>query len=273
TVPVSAKGRLVRIAYATVPPIIRHPASAPQAPPTRARRRRVETRAPDRSHAASRRPSRTPAVVPGRTPERSGRGSRAGCAPRSRASRAAPRASERTRTPARSVRPHRRAPTTTNTVGIPKAARGSLVPDALPRHRRTLPRLGFPLTVSAHPPYSPTLPRVRCRRSRDGRADESSMHVTLIRPPKITSDFAPHTQSGVPPIALACLAAVLEEAGHAVTVIDAYGEAPSRATDIPGTNLTTVGLTADEIAAAVPAETHVIGLTCMFSQDWLYAKR
>jgi hypothetical protein len=99
------------------------------------------------------------------------------------------------------------------------------------------------------------------------------VHVTLIRPPKITSDFSPHTQSGVPPVALACLAAVLEEAGHGVTVIDAYGEAPSRAVDIPGTNLNTVGLTADEIAAVVPASTDVIGLTCMFSQDWLYAKR
>ena len=99
------------------------------------------------------------------------------------------------------------------------------------------------------------------------------MHVTLIRPPKITTDFAPHTQSGVPPIALACLAAVLEEAGHRVSVIDAYGEAPNRAVDIPGTNLNTVGLTAEDIAAALPADTDVIGLTCMFSQDWLYAKR
>src|SRR5262245_51133673 len=99
------------------------------------------------------------------------------------------------------------------------------------------------------------------------------MHVTLIRPPKITTDFAPHTQSGVPPIALACLAAVLEEAGHRVSIIDAYGEAPNRAVDIPGTNLNTVGLTAEDTAAALPADTDVIGLTVMFSQDWLYAKR
>jgi radical SAM superfamily enzyme YgiQ (UPF0313 family) len=99
------------------------------------------------------------------------------------------------------------------------------------------------------------------------------MHVTLIRPPKITSDFAPHTQSGVPPLALACLAAVLDEAGHDVTVIDAYGESPNHAVDIAGTNLNTVGLTADQIAARVPRGTDVIGLTVMFSQDWLYAKR
>jgi len=99
------------------------------------------------------------------------------------------------------------------------------------------------------------------------------MHVTLIRPPKITSDFSPHTQSGVPPLALACLAAVLEEKGHEICVIDAYGEAPNSASDIPGTNLNTVGLTADEIAARVPRQTELIGLTCMFSQDWLYAKR
>ncbi len=105
-----------------------------------------------------------------------------------------------------------------------------------------------------------------------GAHAKSPMHVTLIRPPKITSDFAPHTQSGVPPIALACLAAVLEEAGHRVTVLDAYGEAPGHTADIAGTNLNTVGLTADGIAAAVPSDTDVIGLTCMFSQDWLYAK-
>jgi len=47
-------------------------------------------------------------------------------------------------------------------------------------------------------------------------------------------------------VALACLAAVLEQAGHDTTVIDAYGESPNRAVDIPGTNLNTVGLTADE---------------------------
>src|SRR4029453_11926618 len=99
------------------------------------------------------------------------------------------------------------------------------------------------------------------------------MHVTLIRPPKITPDFARHPQPGVPPLALACLAAVLEEAGPAVTVIDAYGESPNQAVDIPGTNLNTVGLTADQIAARVPDDTAAIRLTCMFSQGWLYGKR
>jgi len=40
------------------------------------------------------------------------------------------------------------------------------------------------------------------------------MHTTLIRLPKITTDVAPHTQQGVPPTAVACLAVVLEEDGH-----------------------------------------------------------
>ena len=35
----------------------------------------------------------------------------------------------------------------------------------------------------------------------------------------------------------------------------------------------TVGLTADEIASRIPEDTEVIGVSCMFSQDWLYAKR
>src|SRR5262249_56623106 len=98
-------------------------------------------------------------------------------------------------------------------------------------------------------------------------------HAPLIRPPKITPPSAPHTQPGIPPIGLAFIAAVLERAGHKVLVIDAYGEAPNEANDIAGTNLMTVGLTAEQIAARVPSDTGVIGVSCMFSQDWLYAKR
>lgn len=98
------------------------------------------------------------------------------------------------------------------------------------------------------------------------------MHVTLIRPPQITSNFAPQTLSSVPPIGLALLAAVLEEAGHEVTVLDAYGESPNALNRIEGTNLQTVGLTAEELAARIPADTGLIGLSCMFSQEWLYAK-
>jgi anaerobic magnesium-protoporphyrin IX monomethyl ester cyclase len=101
----------------------------------------------------------------------------------------------------------------------------------------------------------------------------AAMHVTLIRPPQITSNFAPHTLSGMPPIGLAFLGAALEQAGHTVRIIDSYGESPNQVTPIPGTNLRTVGLTADEIAARIPPETDVIGVSCMFSQEWLYAKR
>ena len=99
------------------------------------------------------------------------------------------------------------------------------------------------------------------------------MHVTLIRPPQITSNFAPHTLSGMPPIGLAFLAAALEQSGHDVTVIDSYGESPNEANDIDGTNLRTVGLTAEQIASRIRNDTDVIGVSCMFSQEWLYAKR
>jgi len=99
------------------------------------------------------------------------------------------------------------------------------------------------------------------------------MHVTLIRPPQITSNFAPQTLSAVPPIGLAYLAAMLEDAGHRVTVLDGYGESPNAMNQIEGTNLQTVGLTAEELAARIPADTGLIGVSCMFSQEWLYAKR
>lgn len=107
----------------------------------------------------------------------------------------------------------------------------------------------------------------------DERPEKASMRVTLIRPPQITSNFAPQTLSGIPPIGLAFLAAVLEQAGHDVTVLDSYGESPNEMHAIPGTNLRTVGLTAEELAARIPPDTKLIGISCMFSQEWLYAKR
>jgi anaerobic magnesium-protoporphyrin IX monomethyl ester cyclase len=99
------------------------------------------------------------------------------------------------------------------------------------------------------------------------------MHVTLIRPPLVIPRSAPRMLAGTPPIGVALLAAVVEQAGHAVTAIDAYGEAPAAFSDIDHGNLSIAGLTADEIARRIPADTDVIGVSCMFSQEWLYAKR
>ena len=72
----------------------------------------------------------------------------------------------------------------------------------------------------------------------------------------------------VPPLGLAYLAATLSEAGHDVTVVDGVGEDPSRLTPLDDPRLLRRGLDVDEVAALVPEDSEVIGVSCMFSQEW-----
>jgi radical SAM superfamily enzyme YgiQ (UPF0313 family) len=97
------------------------------------------------------------------------------------------------------------------------------------------------------------------------------MKLCLIRPPL----QVPRYQLAIyelPPIGLAYLAAAARQAGHGVSVIDALGEAPAQ--PIPGhkEHLIGRGLSFDEIFERVPPDTEVIGLSCMFSQDWPYLR-
>ena len=93
--------------------------------------------------------------------------------------------------------------------------------------------------------------------------------ITLINPPglKTFSGLNMHTPN--PPLGLAYIAATLKEAGHPYTVIDATGEALDRVNPYPDrTDFMMQGLSIDEIVDRVPADSDVIGLTCMFSTLW-----
>jgi radical SAM superfamily enzyme YgiQ (UPF0313 family) len=80
--------------------------------------------------------------------------------------------------------------------------------------------------------------------------------------------------NGVPAISLAYLVSSLKAAGHSVVgVIDAYGEAMGQFAKIEGTSFLVNGLTAAEIAARIPRDTDVVGVSCMFSNEWIYAKQ
>jgi anaerobic magnesium-protoporphyrin IX monomethyl ester cyclase len=96
--------------------------------------------------------------------------------------------------------------------------------------------------------------------------------LCLIRPAILELRYQATTLT-CPPIGLAYLAAAARAAGHGVTVIDAVGEAPTNSSPLEDDRLSVRGLTADEIVARIPADTDVLGVSCMFSQDWPYVKR
>jgi radical SAM superfamily enzyme YgiQ (UPF0313 family) len=96
--------------------------------------------------------------------------------------------------------------------------------------------------------------------------------VCLVRPPLVLPHATVNTAHGVPSVGLAYLAAALKAAGHRVVVVDAFGEALNATRPIPGTGLVANGLLAQEVVARVPADVDVMGVSCMFSNEWCYAK-
>lgn len=91
--------------------------------------------------------------------------------------------------------------------------------------------------------------------------------VVLVRPPLRVAK-ASYSTLACPPLALAYLAAALREAGIEVRIIDAVGQAPRRYFKVPDRRFLGLGLTDDEIADRIPADTSLIGVTCMFSESW-----
>lgn len=85
------------------------------------------------------------------------------------------------------------------------------------------------------------------------------MKVTLINP-NIISQKGDFFGSGIPfmPITLAYAAAYLQECGHELTVIDAFGENPKKIT-VEG-NLFIQGLNVKEIISRIPSDTEAIVL-------------
>lgn len=100
-------------------------------------------------------------------------------------------------------------------------------------------------------------------------------HVTLIRGPVLFPKFRPSgVVNPVPPIGVAYLAGAAKSAGHKVTCIDAAGEALQRFRICPlDDRLLENGLSMEEIVERIPADTNVIGVSCMFSMDWFYMIR
>lgn len=95
-------------------------------------------------------------------------------------------------------------------------------------------------------------------------------HVALIRPAMVSS-VGTWSSPVTPPLGIAYLAAMLQKAGAQVTCIDAIGEKVEQI--IQEGNYVYRGLTIEEILDRIPTDVSVIGVSCMFSQDWLYFRK
>ena len=96
--------------------------------------------------------------------------------------------------------------------------------------------------------------------------------VTILRPPLLVptwSDSAPLT----PPIGPAYLAASLRQAGHEARIVDGLGENPSQVTPLFANKVMAIGLRSEEIVERIQPDTDLIGVSCMFSQDWPEIRR
>ncbi len=94
--------------------------------------------------------------------------------------------------------------------------------------------------------------------------------ITIIRPPAVLPYYAITTSQGVPPIGPAYITSCLKQNGHKVCFIDSFGQALNKFTKINNSRLLINGLLADEIINQIPYETDVIGISCMFSNEWIY---
>jgi anaerobic magnesium-protoporphyrin IX monomethyl ester cyclase len=92
------------------------------------------------------------------------------------------------------------------------------------------------------------------------------LRVALVRPPVYASRYNT-SETPVPPLGLAYLASAVRNAGHDVRVIDALGE------DLDGprpaeTGWWRYGIPLEEIEERLRYSPDVIGVSCMFSNDW-----
>lgn len=99
--------------------------------------------------------------------------------------------------------------------------------------------------------------------------------IALVRPPSFHILGSLSYFGAVPPIGLAYVAAVLRDAGHQVTVIDAVGEALDSLTHLEGSvrSLYLNGLLPEEIVRRLPEDTQVVGITHMFLHEWPTLRR
>lgn len=96
------------------------------------------------------------------------------------------------------------------------------------------------------------------------------MEITLIRPPRVFEKFNKALKPAAP-IGIAYLASVLSKDGHNVNMIDGIVEGIDEIHKFSD-SLFIQGLNAQQIIERINKDTQIVGLSCMFTVDWLYLK-
>jgi radical SAM superfamily enzyme YgiQ (UPF0313 family) len=95
--------------------------------------------------------------------------------------------------------------------------------------------------------------------------------ATLIRPPGVVSRYA-LTLDATPPVSVAYVAGALARAGWDVQVVDALGEGLDAMHPGYRDDVLVHGLDVDAIVARVDPRADVIGVSCMFSNEWPFVR-
>jgi radical SAM superfamily enzyme YgiQ (UPF0313 family) len=92
------------------------------------------------------------------------------------------------------------------------------------------------------------------------------MKVCLVEPPKYVSLSNFVSTIAMPPIGTAYIAAVIDKAGHDLTVIDAHGLALNHYFNFK--KMRVRGLEPDQVVSQIPSDTQAIAIGSMFSAHW-----
>lgn len=103
-------------------------------------------------------------------------------------------------------------------------------------------------------------------------ANETDFLVALIRPSLVLPVTSHQAQQGVPPLGLAYLAGALKAKGFRVNCIDSTGERLGVYRRFGGQDLTIHGLDITEVVARIPLDAKLIGVSCMYANEWIYTK-
>lgn len=99
------------------------------------------------------------------------------------------------------------------------------------------------------------------------------MNVVLIRPPYVIPIRSVRGNRGVPSLGLAYLASAIKADNHNVLCIDAFAEDMDNLIPVYNSNYLVNGLSIENIIKKIPIDTNIIGISCMFSNEWIYTSK
>lgn len=100
---------------------------------------------------------------------------------------------------------------------------------------------------------------------RGGATEKIDGRITLVQLPRVAPSLSYSMTIGFP-LGLGYIASSLERAGAEVTVVDSLGEGIDQF--VVDGDFTICGLSDEETLRRIPEDSQIIGVTCMYSQEW-----